>query len=94
MQYLKNLTSFYFQKQGHISTNPVQATQKPTNYNQQKASRSQISMAKLFTKYDVHETSYHLHTGRIDLHLCDDSAPGKVLSILPFYFIRFLFLWI
>ena len=28
----------------------------------------------LFKQYDVIETSYHLRTGRIDLHLCDDSS--------------------
>lgn len=26
-----------------------------------------------FSKYDLLETSYHLRTGQIDLHLCDDS---------------------
>ena len=45
-----------------------------------KMTRGQIQMAKLFAKYDVIETSYHVHTGRIDLHLCDDSAPGKHIN--------------
>lgn len=30
--------------------------------------------AKVFSKYDVVETSYHFYSDRIDLHLCDD--PG------------------
>lgn len=31
------------------------------------------SFNALFTRHDVRETSYHLKTGSIDLHLCDDS---------------------
>ena len=31
------------------------------------------SLNPLFTQHDVKETSYHLRTGSIDLHLCDDS---------------------
>lgn len=30
---------------------------------------------KLFAKYDVVETSYHVYCGRIDLHLCEDANP-------------------
>ena len=40
-------------------------------------SKSQQSIAKLFAQYDMVETSYHLYTGRVDLHMCDDSAPGR-----------------
>ena len=35
------------------------------------------NMNDLFVKYDIAETSYHLHTGRIDLHLCDDATAGR-----------------
>lgn len=31
------------------------------------------SLNALFTQHDVRETSYHVRTGCIDLHLCDDS---------------------
>ena len=31
------------------------------------------SLNALFTQHDVRETSYHVRTGSIDLHLCDDS---------------------
>lgn len=31
------------------------------------------SLNGLFTQHDVRETSYHIRTGSIDLHLCDDS---------------------
>lgn len=30
---------------------------------------------KVFSKYDVPETSYHFYSERIDLHFCDD--PGR-----------------
>lgn len=30
------------------------------------------AIAKIFSKYDVIETSYHFLTQKIDLHLCDD----------------------
>ncbi len=56
--------------------------QKSPAHQSSKASRSQIAMAKLFTKYDVLETSYHVHTGRIDLHLCDD-APQEGSTYKP-----------
>lgn len=41
---------------------------------------------KVFSKYDVPETSYHFYSERIDLHFCDD--PGRKYlrdgaSVLP-----------
>jgi len=32
------------------------------------------SLSKLFTEHDVAETSYHVKTNQIDLHLCDDQT--------------------
>ena len=33
--------------------------------------------AKVFSRYDVVETSYHFYSDRIDLHLCDDPGGSK-----------------
>ena len=39
------------------------------------------TLSKLFTEYDVTETSYHVKTNQIDLHLCDDQTlSGKSYS--------------
>uniref|UniRef100_A0A1I8G091 BEACH-type PH domain-containing protein n=1 Tax=Macrostomum lignano TaxID=282301 RepID=A0A1I8G091_9PLAT len=35
---------------------------------------------RIFRKYDVSETSYHVHTGRVDLHFCEDSNADTKLS--------------
>lgn len=32
---------------------------------------------KMFNLFDVHETSYHFFSQRIDLHLCDDAGTGR-----------------
>ncbi|CAK1542504.1 unnamed protein product [Leptosia nina] len=48
---------------------------------QQIATRSSSSekdiLARMFARYDVRETSYHLLAPRIDLHLCDDPGLGR-----------------
>lgn len=53
-----------------------QATQQQTHYGgstiHQRKSEYE-SLNALFTQHDVRETSYHVRTGSIDLHLCDDS---------------------
>ncbi|ELU09962.1 hypothetical protein CAPTEDRAFT_105822 [Capitella teleta] len=57
--------------------NPAQP-RPPTTANMQQmnyGTKSQQSMSRLFTQFDMIETSYHLYTGRVDLHLCDDAAP-------------------
>lgn len=36
-------------------------------------------ISKVFTRYDVVETSYHFLSQRIDLHLCDDAGAGRSL---------------
>lgn len=49
--------------------------QQHTHYTSSKERNSDVeSLNALFTKLDVRETSYHLRTGSIDLHLCDDSG--------------------
>ena len=44
-----------------------------------KASKTQSAnaAAKVFSRYDVVETSYHFYSDRIDLHLCDDPGGSK-----------------
>jgi len=41
-------------------------------------SQSQQRKAELFSRFDIRETSFHVYTGRIDLHLCDDTLPGSI----------------
>jgi len=54
---------------------------------QQSRTKSQYNTAisKIFTKYDVVETSYHFLSQRIDLHLCDD-AGGKLKKYYIYIF--------
>ncbi|XP_074662051.1 bridge-like lipid transfer protein family member 3B [Tubulanus polymorphus] len=47
------------------SAQPIPQQQRPTNQNQS-------AVSNLFKRFDIVETSYHLYTGRIDLHLCGD----------------------
>ncbi|XP_033218279.1 UHRF1-binding protein 1-like [Belonocnema kinseyi] len=42
-------------------------------------SASHTPISKIFTRYDVVETSYHFLSQRIDLHLCDDPGAGRSL---------------
>lgn len=42
-----------------------------------RSSSSQSNVVKVFSKYDVPETSYHFYSERIDLHFCDDPGPGR-----------------
>ena len=46
------------------------------------ADKQESSTAKYFSKFDVVSTSYHLITSRFDLHLCDDSSPGKLVMLV------------
>ncbi|XP_011862998.1 PREDICTED: UHRF1-binding protein 1 isoform X1 [Vollenhovia emeryi] len=48
---------------------------------QQSRTKNQCNTAisKIFTRYDVVETSYHFLSQRIDLHLCDDAGGGRSL---------------
>lgn len=62
---------------GNSTAQPAgQATQQQTQYpastiHERKSDYE--SLNAFFTQHDVRETSYHLRTGSIDLHLCDDS---------------------
>ncbi|XP_043208807.1 UHRF1-binding protein 1-like, partial [Amphibalanus amphitrite] len=40
-------------------------------------SQGNTALSRVFAKYDVVETSYHLYSDRIDLHLCDDPGEGR-----------------
>ncbi|XP_001601171.2 UHRF1-binding protein 1-like isoform X3 [Nasonia vitripennis] len=42
-------------------------------------STTNTAIAKIFSRYDVFETSYHFLSQRIDLHLCDDVGSGRSL---------------
>ncbi|XP_051166558.1 UHRF1-binding protein 1-like isoform X3 [Leptopilina boulardi] len=42
-------------------------------------SASHTPISKIFSRYDVFETSYHFLSQRIDLHLCDDPGVGRSL---------------
>jgi len=55
-------------------------------------SQSQLRKAEVFSRFDVKETSFHVYTGRIDLHLCDDALPGK--SYLPFLTLLWVQHWV
>ncbi|XP_025997065.1 UHRF1-binding protein 1-like isoform X5 [Solenopsis invicta] len=48
---------------------------------QQSRTKNQYNtpISKIFTRYDVVETSYHFLSQRIDLHLCDDAGGGRSL---------------
>lgn len=62
-------------------TNPGQPAGQATQQQQTHYTSSKVherktdieSLNALFTQHDVRETCYHLRTGSIDLHLCDDS---------------------
>ena len=47
-----------------------------------KQTAAACAASKVFSRYDVIETSYHLYSDRIDLHLCDDPG-GKGRSCHP-----------
>lgn len=44
---------------------------------------AQTSAQRMFSIFDVRETSYHFFSQRIDLHLCDDA--GSKMKILILY---------
>ena len=69
VHYLLNLRSSYLplQQQTALSNQTESAVKLPT-------SPQGESQNKLFQVYNIHETSIHLRTHRIDLHLCDDTT--------------------
>lgn len=58
-------------KQGHIAPDQLKRLQQIRQNKQVPASK----VSRVFAKFDVLSTSYHLITSRIDLHLCDDMQP-------------------
>lgn len=54
-----------------VSSAPPSAQQVRTQQASTAAEQS-ASMAKLFSAYDVCETSHHLQITHLDLHICDD----------------------
>ena len=82
------------QKQRQTQSFHDQIYQNQQQQQQQKQSRSMTSELKYFQRYDVATTSYHFITGRIDLHLCDDTPPdrgnySKTLNVWGIKFSRF-----
>ncbi|KAI0227386.1 UHRF1-binding protein 1-like [Lamellibrachia satsuma] len=61
----------------HAAEKLKKQTPSPTHGTTAQQPKPAQAISQLFTKYDITETSYHLHTGRIDLHLCDDAAPDE-----------------
>ena len=60
-----------------LSASQLAAQGSPTSQATKIGSPSQQRKAELFSRFDVRETSFHVYTGRIDLHLCDDASPGR-----------------
>lgn len=54
-----------------VSSTPTSAQQVRTQQTPMAADQS-ATMAKLFSAYDVCETSHHLQITHLDLHICDD----------------------
>lgn len=65
----------------NLSTKEKGSGKKDKKSSSQQQSSSCVS-AKVFSRYDVVETSYHFYSDRIDLHLCDDPG-GKGRSCHP-----------
>ncbi|XP_052224963.1 UHRF1-binding protein 1-like isoform X2 [Dreissena polymorpha] len=72
----KRLAAQKLQKQTSSSADQLLLQQQQ----QQQRQRSETNEAKLFQRYDVLTTSYHLITSRVDLHLCDDTPLDKESS--------------
>uniref|UniRef100_A0A3Q2XM20 Bridge-like lipid transfer protein family member 3B n=1 Tax=Hippocampus comes TaxID=109280 RepID=A0A3Q2XM20_HIPCM len=66
--------------EGQASSGPPSAQQVHTQQTAAAADQS-ATMAKLFSAYDVCETSHHLQITHLDLHICDDiHAADKVIN--------------
>ncbi|KAK7486402.1 hypothetical protein BaRGS_00022326, partial [Batillaria attramentaria] len=66
----KRLAAEKLKRQGIMTGGGAQHAQQQRT----QESTSTSAAAKLFTRFDVATTSYHLVTSRFDLHLCDDTA--------------------
>ena len=58
----------------HAPAGGTTATTQRRSSSQYQGHGQGLSLNKHFTEHDVEETSYHLKTNRIDLHLCDDQT--------------------
>lgn len=66
---------FYFpheQKQQQASTSVRSQQQSGSNSTASPTAASNSPISSLFMRFDIIESSYHIQTGRIDLHICDD----------------------
>lgn len=73
-----------------VSSPPPSAQQVRTQQASSAADQS-ATMAKLFSAYDVCETSHHLQITHLDLHICDDihaKDKGNACAALRLYFIK------
>lgn len=73
-----------------VSSPPPSAQQVRTQQASSAADQS-ATMAKLFSAYDVCETSHHLQITHLDLHICDDihaKDKGNACAALRIYFIK------
>lgn len=73
-----------------VSSPPPSAQQVRTQQASSAADQS-ATMAKLFSAYDVCETSHHLQITHLDLHICDDihaKDKGNACAALRVYFIK------
>eukprot|EP00794_Sanderia_malayensis_P017924 gene17924-19706_t len=59
---------------GHSASNASSHTTARRSSGQYQGHGGGSNLNPLFTEHDVEETSYHLRTKRIDLHLCDDQT--------------------
>ncbi|XP_064634277.1 bridge-like lipid transfer protein family member 3B isoform X2 [Lineus longissimus] len=64
------------------TVNSAQYTSQQGQYSNAQMSQKdlQSNVSKVFTRFDIIETSYHLYTGRIDLHLCGDMSTAAAVS--------------
>lgn len=64
-----------------VSSSTTQSTQQLRTQQASTAADQSATMAKLFSDYDVWETSHHLQIKHLDLHICDDiHAKDKAIN--------------
>lgn len=64
-----------------VSSSTTPSTQQPRTQQASTAADQSATMAKLFSDYDVWETSHHLQIKHLDLHICDDiHAQDKAIN--------------
>lgn len=71
-----------FNEEAVVSSNsPTFSTLK--NMSSSSAQSSQSTVSRLFSQYDIIETSHHIFVSRIEIHLCDDLDPNNGRSLHP-----------